>query len=35
MNIIEFRDFFRSELKKTNKESDYTITQLKKKFKKE
>ena len=23
MNIIEFRDFFRSELKKTNKESDY------------
>ncbi len=23
MNIIEFRDFYRSELKKTNKESDY------------
>ena len=23
MNIIEFRDFFRSELEKTNKESDY------------
>ena len=23
MNIIEFRDFYRSELEKTNKESDY------------